>query len=719
LWLARAAQLWARKESSQRSQITCVPALATGFNRTSASGYRFGCPGGRPHNPLPHCLSCIQVTIRRTYVLMDKPNFSQCKVALLLFSCATSMSSTALGQTVGNTEWPTYGNDPGGMRYSPLSQINRDNVSKLKVAWVFHTGDVSDGSRDRKRSGFEATPILVDGLLYFTTPFNRVIALDPETGTQHWAYDPKIDQTLDYGDGLVNRGVATWLDPARLSGEPCRRRIYEATQDARLISLDAATGKPCLDFGDLGQVNLRDVPGYRAGWYHMTSPPTVIEDLVVVGSAIDDNQRAVMPAGVVRAFDARSGALRWSWDPILEHAASATGQVGEWRAGAANAWSIMSVDLQRNLIFVPTGSASPDYYGGLRTGDNKWANSVVALRAKTGELAWGFQLVHHDLWDYDTASPPLLATLRHHGEDVQVVIQGNKTGLLYVLDRETGKPVFPVVERPVPQSDVPGELTSPTQPFPVAPPPLARQKISSEEAWGPTPEDREICRNWIRGLRNEGIFTPPSIQGTLAVPGNLGGMTWSGYAFDPQHSLLVVNTNNLIAKIKLIPRSDFWRDDVRTEDGDYAPQTGAPYGLFRRFLQSPSDLPCTAPPWGLLTAVDMIEGKIRWQIPLGAMQDFGGKHPPIPPGSISLGGPIVTAGGLVFIASTFDPFLRAFDVETGKELWKAQLPDSGHATPMTYRLSANKKQYVAIAAGGHPKITEESLNDALVAFTLP
>jgi quinoprotein glucose dehydrogenase len=288
-----------------------------------------------------------------------------------------------------------------------------------------------------------------------------------------------------------------------------------------------------------------------------------------------------------------------------------------------------------------------------------------------------------------------------------------------VLNRDTGKPVFPVEERRVPQSDIPGEAASPTQPFPVAPPPLAPQKISSEDAWGPTPEDRETCRNWIRGLRNEGIFTPPSLQGTLAVPGNIGGMTWSGYAFDPQHSLLVVNTNNLIAKVKLIPRADFWKDEVRTEDGDYAPQAGTPYGLFRRFLQSPSDLPCTAPPWGLLTAVDMTEGKIRWQVPLGSMQDFGGKQPPVPAGSISLGGPIVTAGGLVFIAGTFDPFIRAFDVETGKELWKAKLPASGNATPMTYSLRSNGKQYLVIAAGGHPKITEESLSDALVAFTLP
>jgi quinoprotein glucose dehydrogenase len=377
----------------------------------------------------------------------------------------------------------------------------------------------------------------------------------------------------------------------------------------------------------------------------------------------------------------------------------------------------MTVDLDRDLVFVPTGSASPDYYGGLRPGDNKWANSVVALHARTGEIAWGFQLVHHDLWDYDSAAPPLLATVQHGDEKVPVVIQGNKTGNLFVLNRDTGKPIFPVEERPVPKSDIPGEDPSPTQPFPLAPPPLAIQKISVDDAWGPSPADVEYCRKQIAGLHHDGIFTPPSLQGTIETPGVLGGMTWSGYAFDPQHSLLITNTNNLPTKVKLIPRADFWKDGVRTEDGEYSPQTGAPYGLFRRFIQSPSDMPCVAPPWGSLIAVDMNEGKIRWKVPLGSMQDFGHNQPPIPPGSLSLGGPIVTAGGLVFIGGTFDPYFRAFDIDSGKELWKAQLPDSGHATPMTFALHG--KQYVVIAAGGHDKITEESPGDALVAFTLP
>ena len=630
------------------------------------------------------------------------------------------MSASLLGQA--NANWPYYGGDAGGMRYSLLTQINTRNVSKLKIAWVFHTADVSDGKHGKQRSGLETTPILVDDTLFLTTGFNRVIALDPGTGKQRWSYDPKIDLTWDYGDALVNRGVATWLDPIRggKTGGPCPRRIYEATLDARLVALDAATGIPCPDFGENGQVSLRNVPRYAAGRYHMTSPPAVVDDLVIVGSAINDNNRVDMSSGVVRAFDARTGALRWSWDPI-QHTEESSGTRNNaattWQSGAGNAWSIMAVDGERDLVFVPTGSASPDYYGGLRPGDDKWANSVVALRGKTGELVWGFQMVHHDLWDYDTASAPLLATLQRAGKEIPVVIAGNKTGFLYVLNRDTGVPVFPVEERPVPQSDVPGEVTSPTQPFPVAPPPLAPQKLSAAAVWGAIPIDVATCQEWVRSFRNQGIFTPPSFQGTLVVPGNMGGMTWSGYAFDPERNLLLVPSNNIAAVAKLIPREKL-EDAVRSgEDGEYGRQTGAPYGMYRRFLQASSDLPCSPPPWGMLSAVDMKHGTIRWQVPLGSMQYFGGGHGPIPLGSIGFGGPIVTASGLAFIAGTFDPYIRAFEVETGNELWKAQLPASGSATPMTYSLKG--RQYLVIAAGGHPKITEEAQSDAVVAFSLP
>jgi quinoprotein glucose dehydrogenase len=612
----------------------------------------------------------------------------------------------ALGaQSPGRPEgdWPFYGHDAGGMRYSPLAQITRQNVPSLAVAWTFHTGDVSAGGNGVQRSGFEATPLAVDGTLYLTTGFNRVIALDPETGAQRWSFDPLVDRQGDYGDGLINRGAATWLDEERAAGAACRRRVFEATQDARLIALDAATGSPCADFGQRGQISLRDVGEYRSGWYHMTSPPAVIDGLVIVGSSISDNNRVRMPDGVVRAFDARTGAKRWSWDPMPPDVTS--------KSGAANAWSVMTVDPERHLVFVPTGSASPDYYGALRPGDNKWANSIVALRSRTGELVWGFQLVHHDLWDYDTASPPLLATIVRDGRSVPVVVQGNKTGFVYVLNRDTGVPVFPVEERPVPKSDVPEEVPSPTQPFPTAPPPVIPQHMTAEDLWGPS---QGACAAAIRDLRNDGLFTPPSLHGTLVMPGHLGGMNWSGYAFDAQRHVLVVNANSMPAKVRIIPRAEFDDHSRRAEDGEYATQAGAPYGMFRSFIRGPSGLPCNHAPWGLLTAIDLDAGTIKWQVPLGSLLGPGG-----PAGSISIGGPIVTAGGVVFIASTIDPFLRAFDVETGRELWKGALPASGHATPMTYQMQPGGRQFVVIAAGGHAKISERPVSDALVAFALP
>ena len=417
---------------------------------------------------------------------------------LLLAGCGPAPEISSGGPTA---EWPVYGAAPGGERYSPLRQIDPGNVGHLEIAWTYRTGDVSEGGADapaHNRSSFQATPIVVDGTLYFPTAFSRVIALDPETGRERWSFDPKMDLSADYAE-IAARGVTHWFDPERGKGDECRRRIFLAHRGARLHALDAETGRPCSDFGTAGEVDLtlgvarvRD-PDYRRSNYGVTSPPVTIGDLVVVGSAIGDNQWVEDATGVVRAYDARSGELRGGWDPIPRREGAPAWT--EWtpearrRNGGANAWSILSVDPERDLVFVPTGSASPDFYGGERTGDNRWANSVVALRGSTGELVWGYQLVHHDLWDYDTPAQPALVTVRRNGEEIPAVAQASKMGLVFVLHRETGEPLFPVEERPVPQSDVPGEQTSPTQPFPTLPPPQVPHRYTSDDAWGQTPRD--------------------------------------------------------------------------------------------------------------------------------------------------------------------------------------------------------------------------------------
>ena len=616
-------------------------------------------------------------------------------------------------------EWPAYGRDPGGSRYSPLKQIDRSNVKTLRAAWTYRTGATAAKGRSVNNAAFEATPILVDGTLYLSTPFNRVIALDPANGSERWSYDPKVDLSKHYSE-VTSRGVSSWSD-ARTG----KRRIYVGTIDARLIALDAANGEPSKEFGQDGHIDLtRDVRLVDRGNYQVTSPPAVIGDLIIVGSAIGDNRGAELERGVVRAYDARTGRLHWSWDPIPPAATDPARRT--WKGdsaehtGAANAWSIISVDPERGLAFVPTGSPSPDFYGGQRKGNNEYANSVVALRAATGKVVWHFQVVHHDLWDYDVASQPMLITVKRGGRTIPAVAVGTKIGHIFVLNRDTGKPLFPVEERSVPRSTVPGEESSPTQPFPTLPAAIVPQKLAKEDAFGLSPADREACSKLIGSARSEGLFTPPSLEGTIAFPGNAGGMNWSGMSYDVKRGLLITNTNRIATLVRLIPREEYKKLRESGEGnrftGEFGTQTGTPYAMYREHLRGPSGAPCNPPPWGVLTAVDLATGQVRWEVPLGTISQLALFPESKNWGSLNFGGSTVTAGGLVFIAAAMDTYLRAFDVETGKEIWKTPLPASSQATPMTYEIAG--KQYLVICAGGHGKLGTK-VGDYVVAFALP
>jgi quinoprotein glucose dehydrogenase len=597
-------------------------------------------------------------------------------------------------------DWSAYGGDSGGTRYSTLKQIRPDNIGNLKQVWIYHTGALEPKTRLNEKAAFEATPILVDGTLYLSTPFNKVIALDPESGIEKWTYDPKVNRSRFYSE-VTSRGVSAWTDSKTMDGAPCRLRIFEGTIDGRLISVDGKTGSLCSEI-DLTR-GVVFGPEFD-GNYQVTSAPTIVGDVVITGSSIGDNVAVDMPRGLVRAYDARTGALRWQWNPIPWAEKQLV------RTGGANAWSTFAADPSRDMVFIPTGSASPDYYGGARPGDDKWANSVVALKASTGALVWGFQVVHHDLWDFDVASQPTLIEFR--GKPAVAVT--TKIGNVFVLDRMTGKPLHTVEERTVPKSDIPGEGAAASQPVPVWSA-MVPQMLSADEAWGTTPEARAWCSTKIESLRNEGPFTPPSLRGSLSFPGNIGGVNWGSAAWDPVRNLLLANTNRVAAIAKLIAREDMAsaiehaKETETAWGGEFARQRGTPYGMYREWLVAPNGQPCNPPPWGALVAFDLKTGKLRWESPVGRQGDDW------PPGSTSFGGPIATAGGLVFTAGVFDPHLRGFDSDTGQELWSVELPASAQSTPMTYEWRG--KQYVVICAGGHGKM-QSKMGDTVVAFAL-
>jgi quinoprotein glucose dehydrogenase len=634
------------------------------------------------------------------------------------------MALSACAHSPRAIDWPSYGFDPAGSRFSPAAQITPANAHSLTLAWTYRTGEMRPELVAKYPAEFETTPIVVDGVMYLDTPLGRVIALDPASGAELWRFDAHVNREIHPGD-FASRGVTAWKDPAAAPDAGCALRIFVATVDARLIAVDGHTGKVCAGFGSAGTIDLttdlRNPPNEK-GEYVETSPPVIIDGMVVIGSSIGDNGRADKPSGEVRAFDVRTGAQRWGFDPVPQDPAdphyNSWGGPDGHRTGAANVWSVMAVDSARDLVFLPTTSPSPDYFGGMRLGDNRYANSIVALRGSTGRVVWEFQTVHHDLWDYDNASPPALVTITKDGRKRDVVIEATKTGQLFVLDRATGKPVFPVEERAVPQTDVPGEQSWPTQPFNTVIAPLTPQGIDSTDIWGDTPETLAACRAMTRSLRNDGMFTPPSLRGTIQRPSNVGGAAWGGVAFDARTNTIIVPENRVAAMAQLIDSAEFSRNGVSSSDSrlgyEYTRMRGTPYVMRRRILFSPDTVPCVKPPFGTLIAIDMSTGARRWEVPLGAWPTGGAGHETW--GSLSLGGPIVTAGGVIFQAGTLDRAVRAYDAASGKELWHAQLPAGARMTPMTYVSGRDGRQYVVVTAGGGK---EFGAGDYVMAFALP
>jgi len=694
-----------------------------------------------------------------------------------VFFCTVAVSSAenpaaALG-------WPTYGGDPGGQRYSNAKQVNRSNVTQLRKSWEYRTHALDLHATGSYSAAFETTPVLFDNVLYLTSPLDDVIALDPATGTERWRYRPATNG-LREGDITTSRGVATWDGG---NANPCGTRIFFGTNDAHLVALDARSGTPCEGFSTRGSIDLRAGLEGPAREFHITSAPTVLGDTVVIGSSIPDNLAANMPSGIVRAFDVRTGKQKWAWDPIpWSHSPN-------FNTGAANTWSTIAADKRLGLLYLPTGSASPDYYGGMRLGSGRDADSIVAIEAATGREVWSFQLVHHDLWDYDVASEPLL--FMWHGS-IPAVAVVTKMGSVFVLDRRSGVPLYNVEEHRVPSSDIEGEQAWPTQPFSGIPSLTPSSVLLDGVSPSRSDEDRELCRKQLSALRYDGLFTPPSLKGSLVFPGAIGGVNWGSVAYDPTTGLLYANTNRLAYYVQLISKKipfyigaaavfistpslvflAWWgitsgiflwerrrsrkntrflifttylccgmfvlslagrlyvntrikQSKVRSAlnavearefamrgafGDDQSLQTLAPYSLHRHPIVDSHGEPCSPEPWGTVAALNLQTGKMAWEVPHGTQ--IPGRRT----GALSLGGVAVTAGGLVFSAGTREPLLRAYDSETGQELWSGQLPVPAQATPMTYEIQG--KQFVVIAAGGHG-LWGTRQGDSVIAFSVP
>nr|WP_256737452.1 membrane-bound PQQ-dependent dehydrogenase, glucose/quinate/shikimate family [Pseudomonas sp. dw_358] len=636
--------------------------------------------------------------------------------------------------SVADSDWQFYGRTPRGDRFSPLAQINTSNISHLKVAWQARTGDTMRPGEDvggtdaGHEFNFEDTPTKVGNTLYVCTGHSWVVALDAKTGQQKWSFNPKADTDADVY--LACRGVAYYEAPKGVATD-CPTRIIAPVLDARVMALNAETGKPCEDFGEHGFISLTQYLGHvQKGFHFVTSPPMVLHDRLILGGWVWDNQAEHEPSGAIRAFNPITGALTWAWDVGHEPHNWKPGPNDELTRGTPNAWGVYTADADLGLVYLPLGNATPDYFGGHRRPfDEKYNSSIVALDIATGEERWHFQTTHHDLWDMDLPIGPSLVNVpdpANAGSSIPALVQTNKRGEFFMLDRRNGLPIAKVEEKPVPQGAVAGDYTSPTQPYSTGLPSVTPADLTEKHLWGATPFDQMLCRIEFKSYNYQGQFTPPGLKPTIVYPAFDGVIDWMGASIDPNQKVLVANSNYIPFIIQLIPRDA--RKQVPAWDGKgdqpanksaYAPQYGTPYvGSVHPWL-NPVGVPCNSPPWGTLTAIDLKSRSIVWQHPVGTTRDTGplGTHTNLPfnTGIFNIGGNMVTKGGLVFMGATADNYLRAFDERTGEIVWKDRLPAGGQATPMSY--SVDGKQFVVIAAGGHGGLGTKS-GDYVIAYSL-
>ena len=638
---------------------------------------------------------------------------------------ADATTPTATSSTIPDADWPAYGRNQEGQRYSPLKQINDKNVGQLKEAWSFQTGDVKRPS-DPGEITNEVTPIKIRDTLYLCTAHQQLFALDATTGKQKWKFDPRLDTDPSF-QHVTCRGVS-YHEATADNATPdvvsdCPRRIILPVNDGRLFAINADNGKLCESFANKGILNLQtNMPVTTPGMYEPTSPPIITDKVIVIAGAVTDNYSTREPSGVIRGFDVNSGKLLWAFDPGAKDPNTIPGDEHHYTINSPNSWAPAAYDAKLDLVYLPMGVTTPDIWGGNRTPEQeRYASSIVALNATTGKLAWSYQTVHHDLWDMDMPSQPTLADITVKGETVPVIYAPAKTGNIFVLDRRDGKLVVPAPEKPVPQGAAKGDYVTPTQPFSdlsFRP----KKDLSGADMWGATLYDQMVCRIIFHKLRYEGIFTPPSEQGTLVFPGNLGMFEWGGISVDPNRQVAIANPMALPFVSKLMPRGPGNPmeppKDAKgsgTETG-IQPQYGVPYGVTLNPFLSPFGLPCKQPAWGYISAVDLKTNEVVWKKRIGTVRDSSPLPLPFKMGMPMLGGPISTAGNVLFIGATADNYLRAYNMSNGGKLWEARLPAGGQATPMTYE--ANGKQYVVISAGGHGSFGTK-MGDYIVAYALP